>query len=51
MASLDIVQPSGWLALALIPLCWIVRRPRGAAVVVAADGVGIPSAAAFSQIG
>ncbi|HWY26094.1 MAG TPA: DHA2 family efflux MFS transporter permease subunit [Nevskia sp.] len=37
LSSLDIFYFSGWLALALIPLCWIVRRPAG--------GGGAPAAA------
>src|SRR5581483_4900803 len=37
LSSLDIFWLSGWLALALLPLCWMVRRPRGAAAPAAAD--------------
>jgi DHA2 family multidrug resistance protein len=37
LASLDIFQLSGWLALILILLCWVVRRPRGGAVAAAAE--------------
>lgn len=37
LSSLDIFYFSGWLALALIPLCWIVRRPAGGAAPAAAD--------------
>ncbi|HVT35574.1 MAG TPA: DHA2 family efflux MFS transporter permease subunit [Nevskiaceae bacterium] len=37
LASLDIFHFSGWLALALVPLCWLVRRPQAGAVVAAAD--------------
>jgi DHA2 family multidrug resistance protein len=38
LASLDIFYVSGWLAVLLIPLCWLVRRPSGGqAVAVAAD--------------
>jgi DHA2 family multidrug resistance protein len=38
LASLDIFYVSGWLAVLLIPLCWLVRRPAGGqAVAVAAD--------------
>jgi DHA2 family multidrug resistance protein len=37
LSSLDIFYFSGWLALALIPLCWIVRRPGGSVGPVAAD--------------
>ncbi len=37
LASLDIFQLSGVLALVLIPLCWIARRPHGAAAAAAAD--------------
>ena len=29
LSSLDLFYVSGWLALALIPLCWIVARPAG----------------------
>jgi DHA2 family multidrug resistance protein len=29
LSSLDLFWVSGWLALALIPLCWIVARPAG----------------------
>jgi hypothetical protein len=31
-SSLDIFYFSGWLVMLLIPLCWLVRRPSGAAV-------------------
>jgi DHA2 family multidrug resistance protein len=37
MSSIDIFYVSGWLALLLLPLCWIVRRPQGGAVSAAAD--------------
>jgi DHA2 family multidrug resistance protein len=37
LSSLDIFYFSGWLVLLLIPLCWIVRRPRGGATVSAGD--------------
>jgi len=37
LSSLDIFWFSGWLALLLIPLCWLVRRPAGAAGPAAAD--------------
>jgi DHA2 family multidrug resistance protein len=37
LSSLDIFYVSGWLALALIPLCWLARRPRGAVAAAAAD--------------
>jgi DHA2 family multidrug resistance protein len=37
LSSLDIFYFSGWLALVLIPLCWIVRRPRSGPAAVAAD--------------
>jgi DHA2 family multidrug resistance protein len=37
LSSLDLFYISGWLALALIPLCWIVARP--------ASGGGAPAAA------
>ena len=36
LSSLDIFYFSGWLALALIPLCWIVRRPAGGGAAPAA---------------
>ena len=29
MSSIDIFYVSGWLALLMIPLCWLVRRPAG----------------------
>ena len=34
LSSLDIFYFSGWLVLLLIPLCWLVRRPSGAAAAV-----------------
>ena len=38
LSSLDLFYLSGWLCVALIPLCFLVRRPAaGAAVAVAAD--------------
>ena len=37
MSSVDIFYVSGWLALALVPLCWMVRRPRGGSVAAGAD--------------
>ncbi len=37
LSSLDIFYVSGWLALLLIPLCWLARRPRGAVAAAAAD--------------
>ena len=37
LSSLDIFYFSGWLAISLIPLCWLVRRPAGGAAVVAAE--------------
>ena len=36
LSSLDIFYFSGWVALLLIPLCWIVRRPAGGGGAVAA---------------
>jgi DHA2 family multidrug resistance protein len=30
LASADIFRTSGWIVLALIPLLWLVRRPRAA---------------------
>jgi DHA2 family multidrug resistance protein len=37
LSSLDMFYVSGWLALALIPLCWLVPRPAGAAATAAAE--------------
>ena len=38
LSSLDLFYISGWLCLALIPLCFLVRRPApSGATVVAAD--------------
>jgi len=37
LSSLDLFYLSGWLALILIPMCWMVPRPAGAAKAVAAD--------------
>jgi DHA2 family multidrug resistance protein len=37
LSSLDIFYVSGWLALAVIPLCWLVRRPQAGGAVAAAD--------------
>jgi MFS transporter, DHA2 family, multidrug resistance protein len=38
LSSLDIFYFSGWVALLLIPLCWIVRKPAsGGGAVAAAD--------------
>jgi MFS transporter, DHA2 family, multidrug resistance protein len=31
LSSLDFFYVSAWLAVALLPLVWLVRRPRGAA--------------------
>jgi len=36
LSSLDLFYFSGWLAVALIPLCWLVRRPAGGGAAVAA---------------
>jgi DHA2 family multidrug resistance protein len=36
-SSIDIFYISGWLALAMIPLCWMVMRPAGGAAPAAAD--------------
>ena len=36
LSSLDIFYFSGWLALLLIPLCFVVRRPAGGGGAVAA---------------
>ena len=37
LSSLDIFYFSGWLAMLVVPLCWLVRRPLGGAAVVAAE--------------
>ena len=37
LSSLDLFYISGWLALACIPLCWIVARPSGGGGPAAAD--------------
>ena len=37
LSSLDIFYVSGWLALLMVPLCWLVRRPHRAAAPAAAD--------------
>lgn len=37
LSSLDLFYLSGWVVLALIPLCWFVRRPVGGGGPVAAD--------------
>jgi DHA2 family multidrug resistance protein len=37
LSSLDMFYVSGWLALALIPLCWLVPRPAGAANATAGE--------------
>jgi MFS transporter, DHA2 family, multidrug resistance protein len=37
LSSLDLFYLSGWLALILIPLCWMVPRPAGASKALAAD--------------
>jgi DHA2 family multidrug resistance protein len=37
LSSLDLFYLSGWLALILIPLCWMVPRPAGATRTLAAD--------------
>lgn len=37
LSSLDLFYLSGWLVLALIPLCWFVRRPVAAGGPVAVD--------------
>ena len=36
LSSLDLFYLSGWLALVLIPLCWLAHRPRGGVVAAAA---------------
>jgi DHA2 family multidrug resistance protein len=37
LSSLDLFYISGWLALAMIPLCWLVARPAGSTGPAAAD--------------
>jgi DHA2 family multidrug resistance protein len=37
LSSLDLFYLSAWLCVALIPLCFLVRRPASAATPVAAD--------------
>jgi MFS transporter, DHA2 family, multidrug resistance protein len=37
LSSLDLFYLSGWLALVLIPLCWMVPRPAGGASAAAAE--------------
>lgn len=37
LSSLDLFWLSGWVALLLVPLCWIVRRPIGGAIAVASE--------------
>jgi DHA2 family multidrug resistance protein len=37
LSSLDMFYVSGWLALALIPLCWLVRRPAGGGTAAAGE--------------
>jgi len=37
LSSLDIFWISGWLALLMLPLCWIVRRPHVTSAPIAAD--------------
>ena len=37
LSSVDIFYVSGWLALLLLPLCWLVRRPRASGATAAAD--------------
>jgi DHA2 family multidrug resistance protein len=37
LSSLDLFYLSGWMALALIPLCWVVVRPAGGGAPAAAD--------------
>jgi DHA2 family multidrug resistance protein len=36
LSSLDLFYISGWLCVALIPLCFLVRRPAGQPAVAAA---------------
>ena len=37
LSSIDIFYASGWLALMMLPLCWIVRRPAQGSAPVATD--------------
>jgi MFS transporter, DHA2 family, multidrug resistance protein len=37
LSSLDLFYFSGWLALLVIPLCWLVRRPAGGAAAVGGE--------------
>jgi MFS transporter, DHA2 family, multidrug resistance protein len=37
LSSLDIFYFSGWLAMLVVPLCWLVRRPAGGAAAVAGE--------------
>ena len=37
MSSIDIFYVSGWLALVMMPVCWMVRRPVSGGTVAAAD--------------
>jgi hypothetical protein len=37
LSSLDLFYLSAWLCVALIPLCFLVRRPVSAATPAAAD--------------
>jgi DHA2 family multidrug resistance protein len=37
LSSLDLFYLSAWLAVAIVPLCWMVPRPSGAPAAVAAD--------------
>jgi DHA2 family multidrug resistance protein len=37
LSSLDLFYLSAWLAVAIVPLCWLVRRPSGAPAAVAAE--------------
>lgn len=36
LSSVDLFWLSGWIALLLVPLCWIARRPAGGAVTAVA---------------
>jgi DHA2 family multidrug resistance protein len=37
LSSLDLFYLSAWLTVAIIPLCWLVRKPSGAPVAAGAD--------------
>ena len=37
LSSLDLFYLSAWLTVAIVPLCWLVRKPSGAPVAAGAD--------------